>query len=378
MKVALVHDYLNEFGGAERVLLTLAEMYPEAPIYTAFAVKGSAAWQRFKGKKIIESWAAGIPWFKRKLHSPLRFLAPKIWESFDFSGFDLVISSSSWYMTKGIRLSEKTLHVSYIHTPPRYLYGYSTSVNLQKHALVRIYAGLVNKPLRQYDYETAQRVDVLVANSLEVQSRIAKFWRRESQVIYPPVELSHNSLGILPDSRKQGESSEKYYLTGGRLVGPKHFDAAILAANQLKVPLKIFGVGPEEERLKNMAGPTIEFLGKVSEDSLVELYAEAKAFLALADDEDFGITPVEAMMAGAPVVAFRGGGYTESVVEGKTGIFIDSLDKKAVAEALAAVTKLQWDREKIQKHALRFSKDAFVSQLRQVVEKGMESKKRAI
>jgi glycosyltransferase involved in cell wall biosynthesis len=161
-------------------------------------------------------------------------------------------------------------------------------------------------------------------------------------------------------------------------VGPKHFDAAILAANQLKVPLKIFGVGPEEELLKNMAGPTIEFLGKVSEDRLAELYAGAKAFLALADDEDFGITPVEAMMAGTPVIAYRGGGFKESVVDGETGVFVKDLTINAVCKGIQKLEAGSWKSEEIQQHADSFSKERFVLQLRQVVEKGMESKKRAI
>ncbi len=144
LKVALVHDYLNEFGGAERVLLTLAEMFPDAPIYTAFYKKGSLAHQRFAHRKIITSWAQKIPGFVTKLHSPLRFLAPLIWNSFQFRGYDVVISSASWYVTKGINVPSSTLHISYVHTPPRFLYGYQTSIEWQKYWLVRQYAKIVN------------------------------------------------------------------------------------------------------------------------------------------------------------------------------------------------------------------------------------------
>jgi hypothetical protein len=168
MKVALVHDYLNEFGGAERVLLALAEMYPEAPIYTAFYKMGSQAYERFSHRKIVASFAQKIPGFAGKLHSPLRFLAPLIWESFNFDEYDVVISSASWYITKGIITRPETLHICYCHTPPRYLYGFDTSINWRKYPLVRWYAGLVNPGLREYDYLAAQRVDEFVANSKNV------------------------------------------------------------------------------------------------------------------------------------------------------------------------------------------------------------------
>lgn len=372
MKVTLVHDYLNEFGGAERVLDVLTEMYPAAPIYTAFCKKGSPAYERFKHKRIIESWAAKIPGFKTKLHSPLRFLAPKIWEGFDFSGYEVVISSSSWYMTKGIRVPPKTLHVSYIHTPPRYLYGYDTSVNWRKYWPIRVYAGIVNKGLRQYDYETAQEVDVLVANSKEVQKRIAKFWRRESKVIYPPVTVQTNSKS------KFQMTNKNYYLTGGRLVGPKHFEVAIEAANQLKVPLKIFGTGPQESYLRSIAGETVEFVGKVDEVKLAELYGGAKAFLALAEDEDFGITPVEAMMCGTPVIAYEGGGYRESVVEGETGTFVRELTSEGVKEGIQKIEARSWKIEEIRKRAEKFSKERFMKEMNQLVEAEWEKKRAGI
>lgn len=364
LRVALVHDYLHEYGGAERVLEALCEMYPRAPIYTAFLVRDSVAAERFRGKKIVESWAARIPGFKRKLHSPFRFLAPLIWSSFDFSGFDVVISSSSWYMTKGIVVPKNVLHVSYVHTPPRYLYGYATSVNYRKNRLITIYAGIVNTCLRQYDYETAQKVDVLIANSQEVRRRIKKFWRRESRVIYPPVSIKAVDSG----------QKENYLLTGGRLVGPKHFDVVIRAANELKLNLKVFGSGPEEKRLRHIAGSTIEFLGKVDEPALARLYSRAKGFIALADDEDFGITPVEAEMAGTPVLAYRGGGYTESVVEGKTGVFVEDLSVKAVVEGLQQLGKHRWNVDEIQQQGQKFSKSRFVKEIKQLVDQEWKKK----
>src|SRR3989344_7255289 len=200
MKVALVHDYINEFGGAERVLEALCEIYPEAPIYTAYLKKSSNAYPHFKDRKIIESWAAVIPFFPR-LASPLRILTPWIWGSLDLSKYDLVISSASWYVTKGFgsrqnqisnlksQISKKPIEICYCHTPPRWLYGYTTSVNFQKFAIVRAYAAIVGHFLRLYDFKRAQKVNFFIANSKEVQSRIQKFYRRDSTVIYPPVSL---------------------------------------------------------------------------------------------------------------------------------------------------------------------------------------------
>lgn len=217
MKVALVHDYLNEYGGAERVLEVLADMYPQAPIYTAFYRKNSPAYKRFSDRQIITSWAQSVPLFASKLHSPLRFLAPKIWNSLDLTSFDVVISSASWYITKGLRKNNNAIEICYCHTPPRYLYGYDTSLNWRKHKSMRIYAGIVNKGLRQYDYEAAQRVDYFVTNSKNVQGRIKKFYRRESTVIYPPVSLGSQ----ITDDRLQRK--REYYLVISRLVGGRGY-----------------------------------------------------------------------------------------------------------------------------------------------------------
>src|SRR6266403_3588705 len=157
MKIALVHDYIKEYGGAERVLETLSEMYPDAPIYTAFYRKDSIAWNHFKNRKIIPSWVHYIPFFATKLHSPLRFLAPWIWGSFDFSQYDVVITSASWYVTKGIEKTGKTIEICYCHTPPRWLYGYKTSIELQRFWPVRVYATIVGHFMRLYDFVASQK-----------------------------------------------------------------------------------------------------------------------------------------------------------------------------------------------------------------------------
>src|SRR3989338_862613 len=230
MKVALVHDYLNEFGGAERVLEAFCEIWPDAPIYTAFVNKESSAYERFKGKKIITSWVQNVPFFASFLHSPLRFLAPLIWGSFvrQLADYDVVLASSSWYVTKGFkRKSTKGtkstegmrgfVEICYCHTPPRYLYGYPTSVEWQKYWPVRIYALLVNHFMRVYDFEAAQRVDFFIGNSQNVAERIKKFYRRESTVIYPSVELNRNTTKakrLKPEKALDGSRStlDGYFL----------------------------------------------------------------------------------------------------------------------------------------------------------------------
>ncbi len=365
MKVALVHDYLVQYGGAEKVLQVLAEMFPLAPIYTAFYKPGSSAYEAFKHRDLRPSFAQNIPFFVDYLHSPLRFMAPIIWESFNFDEYDLVISSASWYITKGIMTRPETRHVCYCHTPPRYLYGYTTSVEWQKHWLIRQYARVVNKYMRQYDYVSAQRVDQFVANSQEVQARIKKFYGRDSVVVYPPVDLGSGTV-----SRRHSDTA--YFLTGGRLVGAKHFDLIIEAANTLQIPLKIYGEGPLKASLMAKAGQTVEFVGHVDENQLAQFYAGAKAFVALAEDEDFGITPVEAMSMGVPVIVFKGGGYLETVMDGKTGLFVEDLKPEALVAAMKRIETLAFDPKHLKKNAQRFNKEAFIAGMNRAIAQALK------
>lgn len=331
MKIALVHDYLNEFGGAERVLKILSEMYPRAPIYTIFRVEGSRAAEEFENKKIVESWFSQIP-YCHKLISPLRFLIPVIWNSFDFSDYDLVISSAAWAVTKGFKKGKDTKEICYLHTPPRWLYGYDESRSWENKWygwIVRGYALVVGHFLRQYDYKRAQDVDVFIANSKNVARRIEKFYRRKAdRIIYPPIDV--DKYKPQSDRLKKGN----YYLSGGRMTSAKNFDLIIRVFNELELPLKIYGSGVLEGELKDMANKTIEFVGKVNDQELITLYQKAKAFIAAQKDEDFGITPVEAMAAGTPVIAYYGGGYLESVIEGKTGIFFKELSVESLSKTV--------------------------------------------
>jgi len=377
MKIALIHDYLNEFGGAERVLLALSEIWPQAPIYTAFYKKGSPSWQRFKDKDVQVSWAHYLPGFATKLYSPLRFLTPLIWRSFSnqLSNFEVVISSAGWYVTKGFGTrgiaKKKPIEICYCHTPPRWLYGYQTSVEWQRYWPVRIYGAIVGHLMRKYDWQAAQKVNYFIANSRTVARRIDKFYRRKAKIIYPPVELP-----VISQVKKKD-----YYLIISRIVGGKGLDLAVKAAVKLGLKLKIAGkpagYHQEYKKLKKLAGEKVQFLGYVNDKKLAELYAGAKAFLSLASDEDFGITPVEAMRAGTPVIAFRGGGYVESVIDpakakrlagqGATGIFFNQPTVESLIKAIKKLEKIKIKRADCIVQARKFSKARFKREIKKFV-----------
>ena len=314
MKIALVHDYIKDAGGAERVLKSISEIYPQAQIYTAFRIKGSQADQMFTGKKIVESPLAFIlrPW---RLYSPLRFLIPLIWGSIDLSKYDLVITSTSNYIARGFKVSPKTKVVAYCHTPPRFLYGFKTGIDWRKNVFIRIYGELIAHFLRFFDHSSAQKINYWIANSNNVRDRIWKFYRKESTVIYPPINVKE----II--SANKNTKKKDFFLIASRLVGTKGIMEAIEASNKLNVPLKIIGKADGftsvEDTLKAKGGSSVTFLGRVSDHELWKYYGEARGFIALARDEDFGMTVVEAQAAGTPVIAFNGGGFKESVIDGK-------------------------------------------------------------
>jgi glycosyltransferase involved in cell wall biosynthesis len=366
-RVALVHDYLNEFGGAERVLLALSEIYPNAPIYTIYAQKGSPAQKAFAGKHIIQSWFSYIP-FSDKLISPLRFLVPLIWIQFNFKNYDLVITSASWAVTKGMRGAKK--EICYLHSPPRYLYGYDSSRAWQNKwfsGFVKAYALLVNHFMRQYDFNQAQKPDYFIANSANVGRRIEKFYRRtDYKVIYPPVTTRSSPRATLT-SQKQD-----YFLTGGRLVAAKNFDLIIRACQKAKVNLRVFGTGVEEKALKKLAGKNTEFLGRISDSELVSYYQNARGFIVAQADEDFGITPIEAAAASCPTIAYKGGGYEESVIEGKTGIFFDELSVESLVQAIKSFQKIKFSQKALLAHAQGFSKARFQKEIKSFVNSALK------
>lgn len=366
MKVALVHDYIKEFGGAERVLKTLSEIYPKAPIYTAFKVKNSIAAKEFEDKKIIESFLAPILKIAN-LYSPLRFLTPLIWRSFDLSRYDLVITSCSWYITRGFRVGKNTKVVAYCHTPPRWLYGYETSVGLTKYWPVKIYSAIIGHFLRIYDFKTAQNIKYWVANSKNVQARIEKFYRKASTVIYPPVNVEE----II--AKTKNLQKENYYVIVSRLVGAKGLEDAARLAKKLDLDLRIVGeshgFSEVKENLVKLSGGNVKLLGRLTDDDLYHVLGRAKGFLALAKDEDFGMTVVEAQAAGTPVIAFNGGGFRESVVDGKTGVFINEITEDSLKDAVKKIEKTKWNKEDLVSNTKRFGKERFIKEMLQFVRK---------
>ncbi len=362
MKLALVHDQLQEFGGAERVLIALHTIFPNAPVYTAFYNEDSLKKNvpDYKDWKIKVSWAHYVPLFK-KLYSPLRFLAPAIWESFDFKDFDVVLSSSGWYMCKGIKVKKPTIHVSYLHHPPRYLYGYETAVEWQKYWPVKIYASVVNHFLRQWDYSSSQHVDHFIANSEETKRRIEKFYRKDSKVLYPPVSIP-------PKATSYKFQATSYYVTVSRLARAKHIDLLIQTANEYKFNLKIVGSGRDLDYLRSIAGGTVEFITDASDEKRNKLIADAKAFLFASVDEEFGIAPVEAMGFGTPVIAYASGGLKETIKDNVNGFLFNRLSTEAVQSSIKKLESLSDEkylemRKKSRKESEQYSFENFKTNL---------------
>ncbi len=366
LKIALVHDYIKEYGGAERVLETLCEIYPEAPVYTAFYSPEFLGphRDRFEKFNIRTTWFQNFP-FKNKLLSYFRLFAPFVFKSIDLSEFDLVIVSATGTYTgpNFVKLGPKTKLICYCHTPPRYLYGYATAAPWKSvwwRKLLYVFGQVPIHFLRLQDFKSAQRPDYFIANSKEVAKRIKKFYRRDPTIIYPPVKIKNFS-----PEEKRGE----YYLAGGRLARPKHIDLAVLVCTKLSLPLKIFGreFSGYGSQLHAVAGHTIEFLGEINEDKKWELYKSAKAFLFPSEDEDFGIMPVEAMAAGTPVIAYNSGGVRETVVNGKTGLYFDELNAESLAEAIKKFEKMSFDPKDCIEQAHKFSRERFKKEISEFV-----------
>lgn len=325
MKIAIVHDQLAEFGGAERVLVALKSIFPGADVYTSTYDRNALG----SHKDLVQNWHVQTTWFGKipvinRLYSPLRFLTPWIWESLDFSRYDLIISSTGSWMCKGIKTKKPTVHISYIHHPPRYLYGYETAIEWQKYFLIKLYGTIINHFLRIWDFQASQRPDYFIANSEETKRRIHKFYRRDAAVIYPPVQIPHKPVDS--SIRKPAD----YYITVSRLARAKHVDILVKAANIAQFNLKIVGTGRDEAYLKSIAGPSVEFLGNCTDRELEKIYHHAHAFLFSSVDEEFGIAPVEAMGYGVPVIAYNSGGIPETVHDTHNGYLFDELEPESL------------------------------------------------
>jgi len=360
LRVALVHDYLAEYGGAERVLEALHEVFPQAPLFTAFVDQDrlGVEWQKFATWEIHTSWLSKIP-FHKKLFSPLRIFAPQFFRSFDLSSFDLVISSTNAYFAKAVQVPNG-VHICYCHTPSRSLWGYSTMTDWHKNPLINFFGTLINHYLRVIDVQVARsNVDLFIANSQETKKRIAKFYKKSATVIYPPVNIPK----LPPKTNRTGN----YFLYVNRLALAKHPELAVQVCTQLNLPLKVVGSGKMLGELQSQAGPTIEFFGHVSDEKLASLYREAKALLYPVEDEDFGIVPIEAMAYGVPVIAHASGGPLESIIDGKTGILFEELSVAGLTKAIERLSSLSFRPSALYHHTQQFSLAIFKEKIMAVV-----------
>ncbi|MBI3361116.1 MAG: glycosyltransferase [Chloroflexi bacterium] len=355
MPLALIHDWLNQIGGAEDVLENLVRLFPGAPIYSSmyWPERMPASYREWD---IRVSFMDRLPLVHRH-HQPYLLLYPRAFESFDLSGHDLILSNKSGFC-HGVRPAPGALHICYCLTPTRYVWGfddYATREGMSAAARLSLRPFLPS--LQKWDRAAAQRVDYFIAISSDVRRRIARFYERDSVVIYPPVDTAR----FAPAARH-----DDFFLVLGRLIPYKRADLAVAAFNELGLPLVIAGDGRDRPRLEVMAGPNIKFLGRVSDADAADLMARCRAFI-FPGLEDFGIAPVQAMAAGRPVIAFAGGGALDTVVEGKTGLLFREQAPECLAAAVRALDDAQFNPAAIRKHAETFDKSAFDRQLREFI-----------
>ncbi len=353
MKVALVHDDLVQWGGAERVFAEMVKLFPEAPIYTSlFNKQNSFLKTAFVSRDIRTSFLQRIPGWLRlyKLFLPLY---PIAFEQFDFSEYDLVISSTTRF-AKVVLTKPETLHICYCHTPPRFLW------NLSGQSIPWWLQGYF-KYLRKYDVIASRRVDQWLAGSKNAQTRIKQIYGSDSEILYPGVDLQRFD--------QVNSFDGGYLLVISRLNGYKHVDVVVKAAKKMGWPLKIVGTGPEYANLAKQANEQIQLLGSVEERFLTYLIAGCKA-LVVAAEEDFGLTPLEAQALGKPVIAFGKGGALETVIEGETGYFFTHQHVDSLVHALQKLDSKQYNEKSCRAQAQRFSSEEFAKQLMAYVRSG--------
>jgi glycosyltransferase involved in cell wall biosynthesis len=348
LKVALVHEELTQLGGAERVLDVLIELFPSAPIYTIVYNEQKTS-GKYAAKDIRTSFIQKMPFGSKKYKWYLP-LMPKAVEKLDFSEFDLVISDAS-ALIKGIKTNKNQLHICYCHTPTRYLW--TDSASYIKTApipfFVRPLMPIVINYLRKWDLKASKRPDYFIANSFNVKNRIKKYYNRDSFVLFPPLEGKKFPLK---------KEKKDYYLLVSRIEPYKKVDMVIDAFKKLDLNLKIAGSGTKINDFKKTATKNIEFLGRISDEDLAKYYQNAKA-LIFPQEEDAGITPLEAMSCGSPVIAYKKGGALESIIENKTGLFFTSQNAGSLSDAIKSFEKKKFDVQAIHNHAQKFDKVLF-------------------
>lgn len=360
MKVAIVYDRVNKWGGAERMLLVLHELFPAAPLFTSVFHRKKASWAAVF-PDIIPSFLQKIA-FARSRHEYFALIMSFLFESHDFSEYDLVISLTTG-AAKGIITKPETKHICFCLTPTRYLWSHHDFYF--RNNLFRLISRPFVNYLRSWDKIAAQRPDVMIGISTEVCKRIKKYYRRESELIFPPVDISMFKV----KSEKLKVSKRKdFYLIVNRLVPYKRVDLAIETFNELGLPLVIVGIGSQEDKLRKIAGKNIEFVGFVSEKKLVDYYLKAKA-LVFPQNEDFGLVAVEAQACGTPVIGYRKGGVLDIIINGKTGVFFEKQEKDSLKEAVLLFNQTKFDQKAIIKNAQKFSEENFKEQIVNLVKR---------
>lgn len=359
MKLAIVHDYLNQYGGAEKVVEAICEIFPDAPIYTSIYSKGGLT-EIFAKKHIFVSFMQHLPFLDR--HFKKYFLLyPLAFRSFDLSGFDCILTSSSGY-AKGIKAPKGTLHICYCHTPARFIWDYGNYMAREDVGIAckRIIHFSVSLFLKKWDLRTARDVDYFIANSYNIAKKIHQIYGRTCEVIFPPVDVNRFYIS---------DRIENFYLVVSRLNAYKRIDVVINVFNSLKLPLKIIGRGEYKSHLQAMAGPTIDFLDWVDEKLLAQYYAKCKA-LIFPGEEDFGIIPLEAAASGRPVIAFAKGGALETVIDTKTGIFFKEQTPDCLIDGIKRFQLMEhtFDSRAIREHARTFDKKIFINKIKTFVE----------
>jgi glycosyltransferase involved in cell wall biosynthesis len=361
MRVAIVHDLMNQMGGAERVLLTLHDLFPQAPIYTSIWDPRITD-KRFRAMDIRTSYMQRLPFIMRH-HQPYLPLYPFVFERLDLREYDVVISSS-WAFAKGIVTRPETLHICYCYTPMRWAWRYEDYIS---HERVGLLGRALLPPfitwLRSWDYQTAARVDYFVSISHAVSARIAKYYRRESTVIMPPVDTSRFQVA---------SGTDDYFLVVSRMIPYKRIDLAVQAFTRLGLPLRVIGGGRDEKKLRRMAGKNVRFMGTLPDAAVHEHMARCRA-LIFPGEEDFGMTPVEAQASGRPVIAYGAGGALSTIIEGETGAFFYEQTAESLMEAVQNFRDEQFDPQRIRRHAEEFDTRRFMDRFSRFVESKIAS-----
>lgn len=368
-RIAIVHDWLTNLGGAERVVAAMLDAFPDADLFTS--VYNPDRLDLFRGREVRTTFLQHIPLAKKKhqLFSSMRRLA---FEQLDLSEYDVVISSTT-AEAKGVITGERTKHISYMHTPTRYFWshydqylespGFGILDPLARWQLRRTIVRA-----REWDYAAAQRPDIVLANSKHVQKRIKKYYNRDSAVVYPIVDVerftkAHPRPQLAP---------QRYALVISRLVPYKRIDIAVEAAKRAQFPIVVIGTGPQESMLRKLAGADAIFLGEAP-DAEVEAYLQHADVFLFPGEEDFGITPVESMAAGTPVIAYAKGGVLETLTP-EFGMFVSNQSSEGFADALSIFNSDRYSVDELQKHAQAFSKKIFIQKFKDVVEQATDSR----